>query len=78
MSDTAQTHPGEMFERPALEALAFGTASVLRGSWTVISALVAGLLVVAILTTYYGRVRTIDRRAGVQTVTLSVPAHQLP
>ena len=42
MSDTAQTRPGEMFERPALEALALGTAGVLRGSWTVVSALVAG------------------------------------
>ena len=76
MSDTAQTRP-EMFERPALEVLARGTAGVLRGSWTVISALVAGLLAVAILVTCHGRARTAER-AGVQAVTLSSPAPQLP
>jgi hypothetical protein len=67
-----------MFERPALEALALGSASVLRGSWTVISAMVAGLLAVAILITCHGRVRTADGKAGVQIVTLSSPAPQLP
>jgi hypothetical protein len=77
MSDTAQTRP-EMFERPALEALAFGTASVLRGSWTVISAMVAGLLAVAILIACHGRVRTADANAGVQIATLSSAAPQLP
>jgi hypothetical protein len=49
---------------------------VLRGSWTVISALVAGLLAVAILVTCHGRVRTAD--ASVRTATLSSPAPQLP
>ena len=76
MSDTAQTRPGAMFERPALEAFALGTAGVLRGSWTVISAMVAGLLAVAILITCHGRVRTAD--ASVRTATLSSPAPQLP
>ena len=78
MSDTAQTRPGEMFERPALEALALGTAGVLRGSWTVISALVAGLLAVAILISCHGRVRTADGKASGQIATLSSPVPQLP
>ena len=78
MSDTAQTRPDEMFERPALEALALGTAGVLRGSWTVISALVAGLLAVAILIACHGCVRTADAKSGIQTAMLPSPAPQLP
>ena len=78
MTDTAGSGQGAMFERPALEALALGTAGVLRGSWSVISALVAGLLVVAILVTCHGRMRTTDGKAGIRTVTPSNPAHQLP
>jgi hypothetical protein len=78
MSDMAQTHPGEMFERPALEVFALSSASALRGSWYFISALVAGLLAFAILTTCHGRVWAADGKAGTQTTTLSSPAPQLP
>jgi hypothetical protein len=78
MSDTAQTRPGAMFERPALEALALGTAGVLRGSWTIISALVAGLLAVAILTTCHGRVRATDGKTEISITRSSGQAGQLP
>ena len=77
MSDMAQTHPGEML-RPALEVFALSSASALRGSWYFVSALVAGLLAFAILTTCHGRMRTADGKAGVHTAALSSPAPQLP
>ena len=80
MSNMAQIRPGEMFARPALEVFALSSASALRGSWYFISALVAGLLAFAILTTCHGRVRTTDAKAGLQTAMLSSPvgAYCLP